>query len=58
MTKEGEAAETGQEAASGPGQHPRLPCRGCTDKCTNYDVCDGRPWRTLEKEASNKNDEP
>jgi len=23
----------------------RLPCRGCTRSCRNYDRCDGRPWR-------------
>ncbi len=25
----------------------RLPCRGCTRSCKNYDRCDGRPWRTI-----------
>lgn len=25
----------------------RLPCRGCTQLCRNYDRCDGRPWRTI-----------
>ena len=23
----------------------RLPCRGCTSACKNYDKCDGKPWR-------------
>lgn len=22
----------------------RLPCRGCTRDCPNYNRCDGRPW--------------
>lgn len=26
----------------------RLPCRGCTRSCTDYDRCDGRPWRLVE----------
>jgi hypothetical protein len=26
----------------------RLPCRGCDDSCKNYEICDGRPWRTLD----------
>jgi len=24
-----------------------LPCRGCTKRCENYSVCEGRLWRTL-----------
>jgi hypothetical protein len=27
----------------------RLPCRGCTNACVNYQHCDGKPWRTLAK---------
>jgi len=30
----------------------RLPCRGCPMECTNYNICDGKPWRlndTLQK---------
>lgn len=27
----------------------RLPCRGCTNTCANYQHCDGKPWRTLAK---------
>lgn len=23
----------------------RLPCRGCTENCKNYPVCDGKLWR-------------
>ncbi len=23
----------------------RLPCRGCLKTCSNYTVCDGKPWR-------------
>jgi len=23
----------------------RLPCRGCTSDCKNYQTCNGRPWR-------------
>jgi hypothetical protein len=25
--------------------HPRLPCRGCTADCKNYNDCDGLLWR-------------
>jgi len=57
MSHEGDGVKVEQETASGSGEYPRLPCRGCTDRCSNYDVCDGRPWRTLGKESSNKNDE-
>jgi hypothetical protein len=27
----------------------RLPCRGCTRSCENYERCDGRPWRLREQ---------
>ena len=23
----------------------RLPCRGCQPGCSNYAICDGKPWR-------------
>ena len=23
----------------------RLPCRGCTINCSNYKICNGKPWR-------------
>ena len=23
----------------------RLPCRGCTADCPDYERCDGKPWR-------------
>jgi len=23
----------------------KLPCRGCTVKCSYYATCDGKPWR-------------
>ena len=23
----------------------RLPCRGCTKNCTNYQYCNGKLWR-------------
>lgn len=23
----------------------KLPCRGCTSDCKNYDFCDGQLWR-------------
>lgn len=23
----------------------RVPCRGCTRACPNYESCDGKPWR-------------
>ena len=25
----------------------RLPCRGCTRLCKDYDRCDGKPWRLV-----------
>lgn len=25
--------------------HPRLPCRGCTVDCKNFNYCDGLLWR-------------
>jgi hypothetical protein len=25
----------------------RLYCRGCSRGCKHYEICDGRPWRTL-----------
>jgi hypothetical protein len=29
----------------------RLPCRGCTSSCTDYDRCDGRPWRLIQQNS-------
>ncbi|MFU8765823.1 MAG: hypothetical protein ACNA7T_14935 [Haliea sp.] len=29
--------------------HPRVPCRGCTQDCPNYDSCEGKPWRIGQK---------
>lgn len=26
----------------------RLPCRGCTRSCKNYDICDGKPWKLFD----------
>ena len=26
----------------------RLPCRGCTRSCTDYAICEGKPWRLVE----------
>jgi hypothetical protein len=37
--------ETQYSAASAEPVPPRLPCRGCTASCTNYDQCGGKPWR-------------
>ena len=25
--------------------YDRLPCRGCTADCVNYEHCEGLPWR-------------
>ena len=27
------------------GDSNRLPCRGCTRDCLNYQYCNGKPWR-------------
>lgn len=27
----------------------RLPCRGCTRQCKNYDRCDGKSWRINDR---------
>jgi hypothetical protein len=43
-----------QDASSekqGVMKKPRLPCRGCTRRCRNYDRCDGRPWRLIEHDV-------
>lgn len=32
-----------------PPESDRLPCRGCTRDCPNYDSCEGRPWRLREQ---------
>jgi len=26
----------------------RLPCRGCTRNCNDYDRCNGKPWRLID----------
>ena len=31
-------------------QSARLYCRGCSPGCKHYEICDGRPWRTLTPE--------
>ena len=33
---------------------PRLPCRGCTADCSNYQRCEGRPWRTLYEQPTGR----
>ena len=30
----------------------RLPCRGCTSDCNNYEFCDGQLWRQTPAEVS------
>jgi len=35
-------------AASTKKKAMRLPCRGCTRRCKNYDQCDGKPWRIVD----------
>ncbi len=32
----------------------RLPCRGCTVVCKNYNTCDGKPWRMDDVSRSEK----
>ena len=32
----------------------RLPCRGCTEKCSNYERCNGKPWRLTNYITSSK----
>ena len=29
----------------------RLPCRGCTQNCSNYNRCEGKPWRLDDKKT-------
>jgi hypothetical protein len=29
----------------------RLPCRGCTRECPNFETCEGKPWRQREAAA-------
>lgn len=29
-------------------QSNRLPCRGCTKDCSDYERCDGKPWRLMD----------
>jgi hypothetical protein len=34
----------------------RLPCRGCTSDCKNYEFCDGKLWRQAPTDVHlNKN---
>ena len=35
----------GQTKEENSKNYPRLPCRGCTRQCKNYDKCNGKPWR-------------
>lgn len=35
--------------------NPRLPCRGCTENCLNYPVCNGTPWRLADSVAKQNN---
>ncbi|WP_205743119.1 hypothetical protein [Halioglobus maricola] len=30
----------------------RLRCRGCTQDCAYYEICDGRPWREMDPEMA------
>ena len=42
------SVSTFQDVLDGKGDwmtDKRMPCRGCTPDCQNYDVCDGKPWR-------------
>ena len=32
----------------------RLPCRGCTKNCTDYERCDGKPWRLIANSTIRK----
>jgi len=31
-------------------EYTRLPCRGCTKNCNDYNRCNGKPWRLIENE--------
>ena len=30
----------------------RLPCRGCSKNCSDYERCNGKPWRLIDNSAS------
>jgi len=32
----------------------RLPCRGCTKNCSDYDHCNGKPWRLINNKDSSR----
>ena len=32
----------------------RLPCRGCTKNCSDYDRCNGKPWRLINNKDSSR----
>ena len=32
-----------------PPDQDRLPCRGCTADCPDYERCEGKPWRLREQ---------
>ena len=40
-----------QRVSAMPHDAERLPCRGCTRDCENYDRCGGRPWTVGEQLA-------
>lgn len=33
-------------------ENKRLPCRGCTSECKNYEFCDGQLWRQTPAEVN------
>jgi len=32
----------------------RLPCRGCTRNCSDYERCNGKPWRLIDYDVNRK----
>lgn len=35
-------------------KHNRLPCRGCTENCCDYNRCNGKPWRLIDNKGNNR----
>jgi hypothetical protein len=57
--KEGSDSQSNDIAPTGSNViSARLPCRGCRSDCKHYDICDGRPWRTLTPENTAVSEHP
>jgi len=35
-------------------QNNRLPCRGYTKNCSDYNRCNGKPWRLINNKNSSR----